>query len=98
MLGIVIVGLLVMTQLISLKNWGNGIWRGFLVIALGLIGFCVLKGLLLPILISWLVILKHMVWWLVIIVLAIIAVVLLGRILISRFEKVVTRTEYPQER
>jgi hypothetical protein len=86
-LGVVIVGLLVMTRVISLEELRNGIVRGLLVGALALIGICVLKGLLLPTLISWLVTLRRMSSLVVIIVFAVIALVLVVRMLISRFQQ-----------
>jgi hypothetical protein len=87
MLAVVIVGLLVMTQIISLEELRAGIGRVFLMALIMLIALCVLKGLLLPILRSWVVTLKHMTAWLVIIVLAVIAAVLLLRMLVSNFQK-----------
>ncbi len=87
MLAVVIVGLLVMTQAISLEELRTGIGRVFLIALIVLIALCVLKGLLLPILTSWIVTLKHMTGWLVIIVLAIIAAMLLLRMLVSNFLK-----------
>ena len=87
MLGLVIVGLLVMTRFISLEELGNGILRACLVAVLALIGLCVLKGLLLPTLVTWLVTLRQMSSWVVIFVLAVIAVALVIRALISRLQQ-----------
>ena len=87
MLGVVIVGMLVMTRAISLEQLGNAAWRGFLMIVIVLTTVCVLKVLLLPILISWLVMLKHMIWWAVIIGLAIVTALLFIRMLVSKFER-----------
>jgi hypothetical protein len=87
MLGVVIVGLLVMTRVISLEELGNGIVRGFLVTALALIGLCVLRGVLLPVLISWLVTLRQMSSWVAIVALAVIALVFAVRMLIFRFQQ-----------
>ena len=87
MLGVVIVGMLVMTGAISLEQLGKAVWRVFLLTLIVLTTLCVLKGLLLPILISSLVMLKHMIWWAVIIGLAIVAVILVLRMLVSKFER-----------
>ena len=87
MLAVVIVGLLIMTRTISLEELGHGIGRAFLIALVVYIALSVLKGFLLPILSSWVVALKHMIGWLVIIVLAIIAAVLLLRMLVSNFQK-----------
>jgi hypothetical protein len=51
------------------------------------IAFGVIKGLLLPILSSWVVALKQMIGWLVFMVFAIIAAVLVLRMLVSNFQK-----------
>ena len=87
MLGVVIVGMLVMTRAISLDELGNAIWRGVLMTVVVLLTLCVLKVLLLPILISSLVMLKHMIWWAVIIGLAIVTALLFIRMLVSKFER-----------
>ena len=87
MLAVIIVGLLVMTGVIGVEELGDVIERVFL-LALGLlIALCVLKGLLLPVLMSWIVALKQMLWWIVMIVVTIIATMLLLRILVSKLEK-----------
>ncbi len=86
-LAVVIVGLLVMTRAISLEELGGGMRRGFLMVLSVLTAFCVLKSLLLPMLSSWVVALKHMIWWLVIIVLAVFAAMLVLRMLVSKLEK-----------
>jgi hypothetical protein len=96
MLGVVILGLLVMTHVVSLDGLEDGILRIFLVAALALIGLCVLQGLLFPILISWLVTLKHLIWWVVIIVLVLIAAMLSIRMLIFKSQKASVRTGPPQ--
>jgi hypothetical protein len=86
-LGVVIVGVLVIVQVVSLKDLGNGILRGLLMVVLTLVAFCVMKGFLLPILTSSLVRLKQMISCVVIIVLARIAVMVVWRILVSKFAK-----------
>ena len=87
MLAVVVVGLLVMTQAISLEELGYGIGRGFLMVLSVLVALCVLISLLLPSLTSWLVTLKCMVWWIVIIVVAIVAAMFFLRMLVSKLEK-----------
>src|SRR5260370_41982535 len=86
-LGVVIVGVLVIAQVVSLKDLGNGIVQGLLMVVLTLIAFCVMKGFLLPILTSSLVRLKQMILWIVIVVVAVIAAMIVSRILVSKFAK-----------
>ena len=73
--------MLVMMGVISLAELGNTIWRGFQMTVIVLTTVCVLKVLLLPILTSWLVMLKHMIWWVVIVGLAIVTALLFLRML-----------------
>ncbi len=84
MLAIVIVGLLVMTQIISLEELGNAIWQGFLTIVIVLVAICFLKAILLPILISWVVALKQMLVWIAMIVFALVIALLVVRVIISK--------------
>lgn len=84
-LGVVMVGLLVMVQAISLEELGRGMWRGFLLAVAALVGLCVLRGSLLPILTRCLVALKQLMWWAFVIVLAVIATLLLLKVLITKF-------------
>src|SRR5258708_23868884 len=86
-LGIVIVGALVMVQAISLEELGTGIGRGFLLVVAAFVGLCVLKGFLLPILTTWLVALKEIAAWMFVIVLAIIAALLVLKVLVTKFAK-----------
>jgi hypothetical protein len=86
-LGVVIVGLLVMTQAISLEQVAGAIGRTLLFAVLALIALCILKAFLTMALIAMLWLLKHLVVWLAVIVLVIAAVMFLARILISRLEK-----------
>jgi hypothetical protein len=87
MLTVVIVGLLVTIQAISLEELGRWIARGFLIALTVFIALCVLKSVLLPILTSRIVTLKQVLWWILIIVLAIIAAMFLLRMLVSNFKK-----------
>src|SRR5260370_11210187 len=86
-LGVVIVGVLVIAQVVSLKDLANGILQGLLMVVLTLIAFCVMKGFLLPILTSSLVRLKQMISWVVIVALAVIAAMIVARILSFKFSK-----------
>jgi hypothetical protein len=87
MLGVVIVGLLVIIRVVSLEELGNGILRASLVAMLAIIGLCVLKGVLLPVLISWLVTLRQVSSRIVIIMFAVIALVLVIRMLIFKLQQ-----------
>ena len=80
-LAVVIVGMLVMTQAISLEQVGHGIWRGFLFLALGFITVWLTKAILLPILLCGLVWLKNKMLWGLLIVLVVITAMFLLRLL-----------------
>ena len=86
-LGVVTVGLLVMTQAISLEELGNGIWRGVLLVVTVFVGICALKSLVLPILTSWLVALRQIMWWIFLIALAVIAALLLLKVFMTKVAK-----------
>ena len=86
-LAVVIIGLLIMTQVISLEALGNGIWRAFMAVLVGLVAACILKGSLLPILFSWLVGLKQMFLWIAIIGLALVIGLLALRMLIPQLTR-----------
>jgi hypothetical protein len=77
LLAVVIVGLLIMVQVVSLEQLGEGIWRGFLLIVLTLGGVWFIREAVLPILMCALVWLKHAMLWALTIILAAIASVLL---------------------
>ena len=87
MLAVVIVGLLVMTQMISLETLGSGIWRCFLIVVVVIIVLWILKGLLLPMLFSWLVGLKQMFLWIAIFGLALVIGLLVLRMLIPQLTR-----------
>jgi hypothetical protein len=96
--GIEIVGLLVMTQSISLEELRNGVWRGILLVVMVLVGICALKSLLLPILTSWLVALKQIMWWSFVIVIAVIVASLVLKVLMTKFAKWLSaRTSHNKE-
>jgi hypothetical protein len=86
-LAVVIVGLLIMIEALSLEELGRGIGLGLLIALTVFFALCVLKSVLLPILTSWIVTLKQMIGWILIIVLAIIAAMFLLRMLVSNFKK-----------
>jgi hypothetical protein len=79
-LGVLIVGLLVMTQAVSFEQLGHGIWRAFVAIVLVVIGAWLLKSALLPILRCVIVWLKHAMQWALVSVLALTTAILLLRI------------------
>ena len=82
-LGVVMVGLLVMLQIVSLEELGHGLRQCFLLLVLVLVTLCLLRVVLLPMLACGLVWLKGVMLKTVVIVLAIIAVVSLLRMLLK---------------
>ena len=72
-LAIVVVGLLVVTQTISLEGLVHGIWRGFVLVVLAVAAVWLLRTGLLPILICALVALKQAMLGALLIVLEVIA-------------------------
>lgn len=82
MMVLVVLGMLIMTQIVTLEALTHGFWRGLLLIALGLISICVFKAALLPILICLLLWLKHVMAAVFGIVLTIIALTLTVQITI----------------
>lgn len=90
-LAVLIIGLLVMTQTISLEQVCGGIWRCFLLLVLALVTFCLLKALLLPILTLGLIWLRQLMLWVLVIVLAVVASMLLLRMLFLKLANGNTR-------
>jgi hypothetical protein len=86
-LGIVIIGILIMTRIISLGQIVNAIGRAFLLLVAVLVALCMLKGLLMTAATALFFVLKRLVVWLAIIALVIIFALLVARIAISKFEK-----------
>jgi len=84
MLAIVVVAVLIMTQAVSLEALGKGIARCLSLLMLALITLGLLKTRVLPILICAIVWLKGVMVWAFVIVLAVVALVLLLRVLLSR--------------
>lgn len=87
MLAVVIVGMLVMTQVLSLEELVTKICRAFLAVLVVLIAFCIAKTVLLPILVSCLVGLKQMLLWIAIAVFALVIALLVLRIVISKLAR-----------
>ena len=73
MLTLVIIGLLVMVQAVSLETCLQGIWRGIVVLIVGFVTWVLFRELLLPILICSLISLRQAILATLIMVLALIA-------------------------
>jgi len=85
-LGIVILGMLVMTQAITFDQLVSGV-RRFLIVVIGiLVVLCFLKAILVTVILPWLVSLKAALLWLAVAVLVVIALALIVRIAISKFQ------------
>jgi hypothetical protein len=85
-LAVVILGLLVMTRVITFEQLVSGVGR-FLPFVIGLlVALCFLKAVLVAVIVPWLVSLKAVFLWLVLAVLGIITLVLIVRITISKFQ------------
>ena len=84
--GIVIVGVLIMTQAITFEQLFNAIGRLLLFVGLLLATAYVVRVLFCPFIVPWLVSLKALFLWLAIGVLAVILVALLVRVTVSRFQ------------
>lgn len=85
--GIVTIGILIMTGIISPEQVMNATGRAFLLIAAVLLTLCMLKGILIAAVTAALVWLKLLIFWLAIIALVLGSVVLISRIAISKFEE-----------
>lgn len=84
---VVMVGLLLMAQILSFEEIGAALWRGFVILALGGIAVWLLKGILLPIFICGLVLLKSLVLWILVMTLLIVAVLVSLRLVIAKYGK-----------
>lgn len=85
-LGIVILGVLVMTQAITFDQLANGVGR-FLIVVIGMVVLlCFLKAILVTLILPWLVSLKAVLLWLAGAVFVVIALALVVRIAISKFQ------------
>jgi len=85
-LGIVIVGLLIMIQAIAFGQVINAIGRLLLFVTAAVVAACVLRMLLVSVVVPWLVSLKALVSWLALAAVAIIALALVVRIAVLRFQ------------
>jgi hypothetical protein len=86
MCGVVIVGVLIMIQAITFEQLFNAIGRLLLFVGLLLATTYVLRLLFCSFVVPWLVSLRGLFLWLAIGVIAIILVVLLVRVAVSRFQ------------
>ena len=86
-LGVVIIGILIMTRIISLDQAMNAVARVFLFLVTALLALCMVKGFLLTAAIAALALLKRLVIRLAIIALVIISAMLVARISMSKFQK-----------
>lgn len=77
MLLVVVVGMLIMTQAVSLEQIGDNLWKGFVSLAIVLIGTWVFRVLMLPILVCLLLWLKHAMAAALFILLVLVALMLL---------------------
>ena len=85
-LGVVLMGMLIMTQVVSLDAALRGIGRGLLLILAAAMLLCILKPLAMAaieIAILWV---RRLIVWLAIIALAIVGVVVVSRIALSKLE------------
>jgi hypothetical protein len=85
-LGIVILGMLIMTQIVSLEEVAKGIGRGLLLILIAAVLLCTVKTLLMVAATAVLSFLRHLIVWLAIVALVILGVIVVTRILISKLE------------
>ncbi len=86
-LAVVTAGLLVMTQIVSPGEVGNGIIRILLVVALVSIAFWIMKTILLPILTCALIWLKQAIFAITVVLFIVVAVAVLLRTAFVRFAK-----------
>ena len=85
-LGIVTLGVLVMTRVITFEQLVSGVGRFLLVVIGMVVALCFLKAILVTVILPWLVSLKAVFLWLVLAVLVVIALALIVRITISKFQ------------
>ena len=95
-LGVLILGILVMTQKVTLEQLVGGLGR-LLFVGLGsLVALCLLR-VLIAISVPWLASLKHVFFWLAVAALAVLALALLERIAVSNLQRWVTPSGDPGE-
>ena len=86
-LGMVIIGILLMTRVISLETVGNAIGRAFLLLVAVLVALCFGKGILMTSITAAIFLLKRLLVWLAIIALVIGFAMLLVRLAIYKFDR-----------
>ena len=85
-LAVVMLGLLVMTRVITFEQFVSGVGRFALFVIGMLVALCFLKAVLVTVILPWLVSLKAVFLWVVLAVLGIITLVLIVRMTISKFQ------------
>jgi len=70
--GVVVIGLFVTVQAISLEQVASALGRGFLLLILALTMLCMMKGVIVPMVVAALVALQHWLAWFVMIVLVVV--------------------------
>jgi len=83
--GIVILGLLIMTQVITLEEVAGTIGRLFGLVVVVLVSLCLLRVLVAAIIVPWLVSLKATFLWIAIVLTIVIILAVVVRIAIFRF-------------
>lgn len=83
-LAVIIVGILLMTQILSLEQLGMGIRRSFVLLWFAIVLLLLIRVALLPILLCGLVWLKTMMLWIFFIVIVGIASLFVGRLIFLR--------------
>ncbi len=91
-LWIVIVGMLIIIQAIAFGQVINAIGRLLLFVTAAMVAACVLRMLFVSVVVPWLVSLKALVSWLALAALAIIALALVVRIAVPRFQHRIANT------
>ena len=85
-LGIVIIGVLLITQVITIQQALSAMGRALVLLVGSLFALCIVRSLLLTVIVSWLRSLKALVGWLAIIAVAIILIALVFEIIRKRFK------------
>ena len=86
-LGVVIVGILLMTRVISLEQVGNAIGRALLLLVALVLALCYVKGMVMAVFTAALFLLKRLLVWLAIIALVIAFAMLIVRLTIYKFNR-----------
>jgi len=85
-LGIVIIGVLLMTQVITIQQAVSVLGRALVLVVSSLVALCIVRSLLLTVIVPWLRWLKALVGWLAIIIVAIILIALVLEITRKRLK------------